>query len=581
STPEKRSEDRPVVGDGIENSPDNHKDTPSELSTVRFSLLALGLCLGLFLSFIDSSIVATSLFSIGNEFNDPEHVNWVAIAYTLAYMAFAVLFARISDVVGRRDAFIAAYILFFAFSIGCGFAQDSMSRSSPSPSLVCLPPPSSFHTAKYTIGLYSLTMVILMETSPDRFQSHLGTIVGVVIAIGGVAGPVLGGILTHYANWRWVFWINGPVGGVSMLLFCFTWPKAEFLPDLERKKWGELDYTGSVLLIAAATLLVFPFQNAGSAGNVWDKAIFLAPLLLGVGCWVALIAWTVFADRRWGDKLAAALPMRLMRDRVYTATILNTAFVGFLFIMLIYAFPLRVQVVNGKDALMAGVMLLPLLGGCAVGSMVAGKFNSERNWICETLVISNCLMVLGCGLLSTQSASADVEPKALGFLVLIGFGFGMTAASATMLVGIRAAVQDSATAQGILAQVRILGGSMGIAASSVILGRQIIGVVDPGQLAAIEHHPENFPIEQLLAIRTAYSDAFNLDMRVCAIVGGIGIIFACAAWSRDRRPMAEVRKQNLEEEAQRRGQRAWGRKTGQPSGTTLSSCIPVCYKKVI
>ncbi|KAK7956787.1 uncharacterized protein PG986_006009 [Apiospora aurea] len=538
STPEKRSEDRPIVGDGTENSPDNRKDTPSELSTVRFSLLALGLCLGLFLSFIDSSIVATSLFSIGNEFNDPEHVNWVAIAYTLAYMAFAVLFARISDVVGRRDAFIAAYILFFAFSIGCGFAQGMNQL------IAC--------RAIQGIGgsgLYSLTMVILMETSPDRFQSHLGTIVGVVIAIGGVAGPVLGGILTHYANWRWVFWINGPVGAVSMVLFCFTWPKPEFLPDLERKKWSELDYTGSVLLIAAATLLVFPFQNAGSAGDVWDKAIFLAPLLLGVGCWVALIAWTVFADRRWGDQLAAALPMRLMRDRVYTATILNTAFVGFLFIMLIYAFPLRVQVVNGKDALMAGVMLLPLLGGCAVGSMFAGKFNSERNWICETLVISNCLMVLGCGLLSTQSASIDLEPKALGFLVLIGFGFGMTAASATMLVGIRAAVQDSGPNSG---------GSMGIAASSVILGRQIIGVVDPGQLAAIEHHPENFPAEQLLAIRTAYSEAFNLDMHACAIVGGIGIIFACATWSRDRRPMAEVRKQNLEEEAQRRGATSTG-----------------------
>ncbi|KAK8051393.1 hypothetical protein PG993_002778 [Apiospora rasikravindrae] len=533
STPEKRSEDRPIAADGIGSSHDNHKGTPSELSTVRFCLLALGLCLGLFLSFIDSSIVATSIFSIGTEFNDLKNVNWVAISYTLAYMAFAVLFARISDVIGRRDAFIAAYILFFAFSIGCGFAQDLNQL------IAC--------RALQGIGgsgLYSLTMVILMETSPDRFQSHLGTIVGVVIAIGGVAGPVLGGVLTHYANWRWVFWINGPVGAVSMVLFCFTWPKAEFLPDLERKKWNELDYAGSVLLIAAATLVVFPFQNAGSAGNVWDKAIFLAPLLVGVCCWVALIAWSMFADRRWGDKLAAAFPMRLMRDRVYTATILNTAFVGFLFIMLIYAFPLRLQVVNGKSALMAGVMLLPLLGGCAVGSMVAGKLNSERNWICETLVISNCLMVLGCGLLSTQSASADLEPKALGFLVFVGLGFGMTAASATMLVGIRAAVQDSDPNSG---------GSMGIAASSAILGRQIVGIVDPGQLAAIEHHPENFPTEQLLAIRTAYSEAFNLDMRVCAMVGGVGIIFACAVWTRDRQSMSELRKQNLKEEAQRRG----------------------------
>jgi MFS family permease len=84
---------------------------------------AISLCLGLFLSFLDTSIVATSLYSIGTEFSDSETVNWVALAYTLCYLGFAVFFARISDVTGRRNAFIAAYVIFFGFSIGCGFAQ--------------------------------------------------------------------------------------------------------------------------------------------------------------------------------------------------------------------------------------------------------------------------------------------------------------------------------------------------------------------------------------------------------------------------------------------------------------------------
>lgn len=235
---------------------------------------------------------------------------------------------------------------------------------------------------------------------------------------------------------------SGPIGVVSMVLFYCTWPKAEFLPDLERRKWSELDYPGSVLLIAAATLVVFPFQHAGSAGNVWGQAIFLAPLLVGISCWIALIVWTWCADRRWGDRLAAAFPMRLMRKRVYTATILNTTFSGFQFIMLVYAFPLRLQVVNGKSALLAGVMLLPLLGASAVGSIVAGILNSKKDRICETLVFASSLMVLGCGLLSTQSATAEVEAKALGFLVFVGLGFGMSAASATTLANIHTAVQD-------------------------------------------------------------------------------------------------------------------------------------------
>lgn len=158
-----------------------------------------------------------------------------------------------------------------------------------------------------------------------------------------------------------------------------------------------------------------------------------------------LIAWTAYSDRKWGDKLAAAFPMRMMVNRPYAATILNAACIGFAFIMPVYAFPLRLQVVNGKSALLAGVMLLPLLGASAVGSMLAGAINSKKDWICETLVVSSCLTVLGCGLLSTQSSTVDVEPKALGFLVFVGLGFGMSAASATMLANIRVATHDQGT----------------------------------------------------------------------------------------------------------------------------------------
>ncbi|KAK6819742.1 hypothetical protein PG987_016225 [Apiospora arundinis] len=163
STSEK-PEGLPVAGEEIGSAHANEDEgTQPEVPVLRFVILAFG------------------LFSIGSEFDDLERVNWVAISYTLAYMGCAVFVARISDVVGRRDAFIASYIIFFAFSIGCGFAQNC---------------------------LYSLTMVILIECSPNRFRPGLGSVIGIVIAIGGVLGPVLGGILTHYATWRWVFWIK-------------------------------------------------------------------------------------------------------------------------------------------------------------------------------------------------------------------------------------------------------------------------------------------------------------------------------------------------------------------------------------
>jgi MFS family permease len=146
---------------------------------------------------IDTSIVATSLHSIGVDFEVLGDVNWVALAYTLAYLGCAIVFARISDIVGRRNAFIAAYIIFFVFSLACGFSKT-------------LNQLIAFRALQGVggSGLYALTMIMMPELSPDSLKQHMAAMVGLVITVSGVLGPVLGGILTHYTSWRWVFWIK-------------------------------------------------------------------------------------------------------------------------------------------------------------------------------------------------------------------------------------------------------------------------------------------------------------------------------------------------------------------------------------
>jgi len=146
---------------------------------------------------LDSSIVATSMFRIAIEFHDIERINWVALSYTLAYLGCAVLFARISDVIGRRWAFLAAYILFIGFSLGCG-ASQSLAQLIVNRAL----------QGVGGSGLYSLTMIILPELTPDAQKRFIAAVIGVVVAIAGVLGPVLGGILTEYAGWRWIFYIK-------------------------------------------------------------------------------------------------------------------------------------------------------------------------------------------------------------------------------------------------------------------------------------------------------------------------------------------------------------------------------------
>lgn len=164
--------------------------------------------------------------------------------------------------------------------------------------------------------------------------------------------------------------------------------------------------------------------------------------------------------------------MKLVRNRVYTSALIHTMLIGFSFFTVIYAFPLRLQVVNGKSALTAGVMLLPMLGGVSIGSYVSGVINARSNRVFEILVISSVLMTLGCGLETTLSGSVTLPAKALGFLPFIGFGVGLAAAAATILASAEAPEGEHAPSQGILAQIRVLGGSIGIAASSAVLAAQ-------------------------------------------------------------------------------------------------------------
>ncbi|KAH6631918.1 major facilitator superfamily transporter [Chaetomium tenue] len=528
---------------------------PQSIPRLRFIALSTGVALGLFLSMLDSSIVATSLFTIAAEFGDVGSINWVALAYTLTYLSCAVLFARVSDVVGRHAAFAAAYVVFIVFSIACGFASGMGQLI-------------AFRALQGVggSGLYSVSMIILPEVTPDRAKKHIAAVVGCVLATSGVLGPVLGGVLTQYTSWRWVFWINGPIGGVSLLVFLLAWPKKEHLPSLERRAWKDVDFVGAFLLIASATLIVFPFQNASSSAP-WSSAIFLAPLLTGLLSLAGLFTWQALLTKRQSTlstttttKTAFALPPVLLRNRVYAATALHTLLTGFPYLLCIYAFPVRFQAVYGASPLRAGLLLLPMLAASAMGTVVAGAVNGNpgrQERFFETLTVAGALMMLGCGLEMMAEPVGAVEAKVLGFLVFVGLGFGLSAAGGTMLAGAEAPVWEHASAQGIVAQVRIFGGSIGIAASSAILGAKTRGELAGGELppemlANLASDPSALSPEQWGSIRRAYTDALHEDMIVCCAVLAAAMVVTLGVYRKNRVSMQEMMKQRYREEGERR-----------------------------
>lgn len=368
-----------------------------------------------------------------------------------------------------------------------------------------------------------------------------------------------------------------------MVLFYLAWPKAEHLPTMHKRSWRNLDCLGSFLLIAAAVLVVFAFQNAGEdkAGNPWAKGIFIGPLVAGLTSSIVLFVWEGIFEYRWRHKMAA-VPLILIRNRVFAAATLNTIFLGFAYLATLYAVPLRLQVVNGKSPIMTGVMMLPMLGGTGVGSALTGALSKNRNRLFETMMVATVMVTLGLALETTVSDTAELEPKFLGFEVFIGLGYGMITSSATISTVVEAPITEHgkstsrppyqvrarrekgltghfilpAPAQGIIAQSRMLGGSIGIAMSSAVLAvqqrSQLVGIVSPSMLSGLQKSGYSLTPEQYAAIRKTYNDSFTETMKVCAIIAGVGVLLTMGTYRRDRVSLKAQREQQVSNEIGRR-----------------------------
>ncbi|KAK5991584.1 MFS-type transporter MFS54-like protein [Cladobotryum mycophilum] len=515
------------------------------VSTTRFWLLSIGVYIGLFLAMMDASIVSSSLHTIASDFNVFVSVNWVALAYTLAECSCSIVFARVSDVIGRRNAFLIAMTLFFAFSLACGFAHS-------------LHQLVAFRTIQGIggAGLYSLSTVLLPEVCPDHLLEYMAGLAGVVIIAACIVGPIVGGLLTQYASWRWIFWINGPICVVATVFVLVFWPKQEQIMYVRRRSWREFDYLGSTLLIAATILVVFSFQNVGvsTTKDTWGKAVFIAPVVIGFVSWAALFSWEYLIEFRGvGNSIMPTFPLSLFKNRFYAAGIFTTLFLGFPVFVLVFSVPLRCQLVSGKSPLTAALMLLPMLGATAMGCVLAAAFNAKRNFLFESMLAGAVMSLIGCSLLTTISGSED-DHKMMGYLVFAGIGSGLTIASATGVTGIEIAPRNYAPAQGILAQARVLGGSFGISTSSVFLHNEILrlvpGPVSPELLSTLSDAQSKLPPQLQAVVKLGTAQSFRNSMIVCASVAGVAVVLSFVGFQLEHKDSKQQRIDMIRADAQ-------------------------------
>ena len=433
-------------------------DAPTTLEPKSFRLAFAGLLLAMLLGSLDQTIVSTALPTIVRDLGGLDQLSWVVTAYLLGATVSMPLWGRASDVYGRKRLFIAAIVVFLAGSALSGLA-GSLGQ------LIAFRALQGLGAG----GLMTLAMALVAEIVPPRERGRYQGYIQMIFVTASVAGPLLGGLFTDHASWRWIFYVNLPIGAVVLVLVAVA------LDVPARKGEARVDYLGAALLGGALTCLLL-FTTWGGQEYAWDSAEIVG---LAIGAVALFGAWVV-QQRRAAEPI---LPLRLFGSPVFT--IVSTAlFCATLSLFAVIVFmPVFFQVVTGASATGSGLLLLPLLLVSIASTLVAGRVMSATGRYKLFPVAGLALMAVGLLLLSQLDAGSS---RATASLVLIVFGLGFGMVSQILTVALQNAVErrDLGIATASANLVRSLGGSVGVA----VFGAIFAGRLDrqPGQVAGLD-----------------------------------------------------------------------------------------------
>jgi len=414
----------------------NHT-TPSIRSVLSALMMAV------FLSALDQTIVAVSMPAISAQFNDFDLLAWVISAYMVALTVAVPIYGKLGDLYGRRKLMLFGLGLFTLASLFCGAAQ-SMEQ------LVLARVLQGIGAG----GMVSVSQAIIGDLVPPRERGRYQGYFSGMYATASVAGPVLGGFMTEYLSWRWVFLINLPLGLGAWWIAKRT---LLGLPVPQRKPI--IDYLGTVLMIIGLTALLLGITEIGQGRGWRDQQVVI---LLGIAL-LGLVLFVLY-ERRTVEPL---LPMHLFANRTAVlcwCTIFSTSFQAISLIVLV---PLRFQTVTGGGADSAALHLLPLAMGMPMGAFFAGRRTSLTGRYKPMILTGALLMPLAIlGMAFTPPQSVVLTSL---FMVLTGIASGMQ--FPTSLVGTQnsVAVQDMGVATSTTNLFRSLGGAVGVAVMSALL----------------------------------------------------------------------------------------------------------------
>ena len=444
-----------------------------------------GIMLGLFLAAIDQTIVATALPTIVGDLGGLTHLSWVVTAYLLAETVSTPLFGKLGDLYGRKRLFQASIVIFVAGSILSGLAQ-TMGQ------LIAFRAIQGAGAG----GLIVLAMALIADVISPRERGRYQGYFGAVFGASSVAGPLLGGWFTDNLSWRWVFYINVPLGIAALFL------TSAVLPRTSARRLVRIDWLGTVLLSSAITCLVL-LTTWGGTEHPWGS-----PLIVALGAaTVVLGAGFVLVERRAPEP---ALPLHLFRMRTFDIATAVSFVVGAAMFGAITYLPTFLQVANGASASNSGLLLVPIMAGLLTASIIAGQLTSRTGHYRRFPIIGMGLASVAVYLLSTLDVGSSRWESGL-YMALFGAGIGLVMQTLVLAVQNEAPAADLGVATSTVTFFRAVGGSVGVALFGALFSHrlgELLGTASPTgmtpeQIAAL-------PADQHAATAAAFADAITM-----------------------------------------------------------------------
>lgn len=394
------------------------------------------LLLAMLLAALDQTIVSTALPTIVSDLGGLEHLSWVVTAYLLASTAATPLWGKLGDMYGRKRFFQASIVIFLLGSVLCGIAQNMGE-------LIAFRAVQGLGGG----GLMVLSQAIVGDLVPPRDRGRYQGLFGAVFGVTSVLGPLLGGLFVDHLSWRWVFYVNLPIGAVALAVI------AAVLHGTQVRREHRIDYLGTTLIAAVATCLVL-MTSLGGTTWAWSSWQIVGLGVLGL---VLLLAF-VLVER---TAVEPVLPLRLFRSRTFSLVAVISFVVGFAMFGALTYLPTFLQVVQQVSPTLSGVHMLPMVLGMLLTSIGSGQIVARTGRYRLFPIAGTAVTTVGLLLLSRLDEHSGTAEMSLYFLVF-GLGLGLVMQVLVLIVQNSVGYEDLGVATAGATFFRSIGASFGV-----------------------------------------------------------------------------------------------------------------------